>query len=200
MKVNRVFHSTSQKTSKYYKYLQGRDVCRYHIRWSGEYLHYGEHLAEPRTNFHLFDSKRILVRQIPSKPPYCINSVLTKELYLNDLNSINVINIKDMPEYIVAVLNSRVTSFWFVHKFGKMQRGIFPQFKVNELKQFPIPDADASNIKTIAGLSGKISESIKKGSKSDTTRFDKLIDQEIYKLYKLTDKEIAIVEGANGKK
>ncbi|GAI66227.1 unnamed protein product, partial [marine sediment metagenome] len=29
-------------------------------------------------------------------------------------------------------------SFWFINTFGKLQRKVFPQFKIKELSQFPI--------------------------------------------------------------
>ena len=137
-KDNRVFHSKEALNSEYLKYLQGKDVKRYSIDWSGEYLKYGKHLAEPRNNFDLFSAERILVRQIPSKPPYCINACFVQETLLNDINSMNIINFSVSPKYILSILNSKLISFWFVHKFGKLQRGIFPQFKINELEIFPI--------------------------------------------------------------
>jgi hypothetical protein len=137
-KDNRIFHSKEALNSEYLKYLQGKDVKRYSIEWSGEYLKYGKHLAEPRNNFDLFSAERILVRQIPSKPPYCINACFVEETLLNDINSMNIINFNANPKYILSILNSKLISFWFVHKFGKMQRGIFPQFKINELEIFPI--------------------------------------------------------------
>lgn len=68
-----------------------------------------------------------------------VNACFTEETLLNDLNSMNVINIAVRPQLVLAVLNSRLMSYWFVHKFGKLQRGIFPQFKVNELAMFPMP-------------------------------------------------------------
>lgn len=140
MKDSRVYHSSKKIDDTYIKYLDGKDVCRYEIKWSGEYLKYGKNLASPRNDFNLFSTRRILVRQIPSKPPYSINACFTEEEILNDRNSMNIINIKFAPKFILSILNSRLMTFWFIHKFGKLQRGIFPQFKINELETFPIPD------------------------------------------------------------
>lgn len=92
MKDNRIYHSMKKIDNTYYQYLHGSDVCRYSLNWSGEYLKYGSNLAAPR-KFILFSSPRILVRQIPSKPPYCINSCFTNEILLNDRNSMNIIKI-----------------------------------------------------------------------------------------------------------
>ena len=133
MKKDRVYHSNKKIDRSYYKYLKGKDVQRYNIDWSGEYLKYGINLASPRKNFDLFSDNRILVRQIPSPPPYCINAVFYKETLLNDINSMNIINIKINPLLLLAVINSKLLSYWFFYKFAKFQRKIFPQFKVNEL-------------------------------------------------------------------
>ena len=180
-------------TEEYIKYLEGSDVCRYNLFWSGEYLRYGKHLREPRNDFTLFSTKRILVRQIPSKPPYCIHACLVEEVALNDRNSMNIINFKETPELILAVLNSRLISYWFVHKFGKMQRGIFPQFKVNELASFPMPNTFEPHRDVIINLVNKILANKKSGN--DTSELERDIDKLVYELYGLSEEEILIVEG-----
>jgi len=195
MKENRIYHSNKKVDDTYFKYLQGSDVCRYLITWTGEYLKYGENLASPRKDFKLYSSKRILVRQIPSKYPYCINACFTNELYLNDRNSMNIINISILPEYLLAVLNSKLISFWFIHKFGKMQRGIFPQFKINELEIFPIIKISESAQKPFVKIVETIMEKKKKGE--NTNEEEQEIDRMVYKLYELTDEEIKTVENTN---
>jgi len=153
---DRVYHATHKASPQHFKYVDGRDVCRYYVGWSGEYLKYGDHLREPRRDWRLFSTNRILVRQIPSKPPYCICASLTDEIFLNDRNSMNVINLREKPEYVLGMLNSRLVSWWFVHKFGKMQRETFPQFKANELADFPLPKNGEKHRDEIAKLATKI--------------------------------------------
>ena len=94
MKEARVYHSRTKQNSDWLEYLQGSDVCRYSLVWSGEFIRYGENLAAPRKDFRLYSTKRLLVRQIPNKPPYCIHACYTDEVILNDRNSMNVINIQ----------------------------------------------------------------------------------------------------------
>ena len=60
-------------------------------------------------------------------------------MLLNDRNSNIVFNFTIRPQAILGILNSRVTSYWFAHTFDKFQRDTFPQFKLAELEQFPIP-------------------------------------------------------------
>ena len=192
---NRVYHAKHKVSPQHFKYVDGKDVCRYHIGWSGEYLKYGDHLREPRRDWRLFSTNRILVRQIPSKPPYCIHACLTHETFLNDRNSMNVINIRENPEYVLGVINSRLVSWWFVHKFGKMQRETFPQFKANELADFPIPKNGNKHRDQIAKLLASILAAKARSAEANTTSIEKQIDRLVYELYRLTKEERAMIEG-----
>ena len=192
---NRVFHSLCKEAEDWFPYLEGKDVCRYGLGWSGEYLKHGKHLREPRSDWNLFSTPRILVRQIPSQPPYSIHACYTTAVLLNDRNSMNIVNIQDAPLYLLGVLNSRLMTFWFVHKFGKLQRGVFPQFKINELAQFPIATATEAQKKAVCQRVEKILAAKKLDLKADTTNLDKEIDQLVYALYDLTPEEIGLIEG-----
>ena len=157
MKKSRCYHSVTKIDDTYNPYISGRDVKRYHISWEKqEYLKYGDNLAAPRGNWRLFSSPRILVRQIPSKLPYSINACYTDEIILNDINSMIIYDIKCNPLFLLAILNSKPISFWFAHKFGKLRRGLFPQFKVNELSVFPIPHATLSQQEALSTLDDQI--------------------------------------------
>jgi hypothetical protein len=126
-------------------YLDGRDVKRYFIDWSGAYLKYGSNLAAPRSAT-LFEGERILVRQIPSPLPLAINGAVVSGEELNDINSMIVKSQSSYSnKYILGIINSRLLSFWFDLTFDKFQRAIFPQFKVNELAQFPIRSINFSD-------------------------------------------------------
>ena len=137
VKSNRVFHSKNKENESYTKYLEGHDVMRYALGWSGEYLSYGNWLAEPRKSVP-FKGKRILVRQIPSQPPYAINAVLTEAKYLHDINSMVVFRFKKTdPLFLLAILNSKLTTFWFVNTFDKFQRKTFPPIQGKRACHFP---------------------------------------------------------------
>ena len=195
MKKERVYHSPNRISEQYYEYIDGNDVKRYMLTWErGEYLLYGDNLAAPRKDWSLFSSPRILVRQIPSKPPYCINACFTDKVILNDRNSMNIINIRCNPLYLLAVLNSRAVSFWFIHKFGKLQRGLFPQFKINELASFPIPLTSLTLEAKLANLANTIMEAKRNSIETDTSKEESEIDHLVYHLYGLTYEEVLIVD------
>jgi hypothetical protein len=143
MMKQRVYHSDSQKTPKWSKYLEGADVQRYELDWSGGWVLYGENLAEPRSD-SLYSGERIVVRQIPNKPPHCIHATLCPEEFFNDRNSM-IVKCDDSPYdvlFILSVINSKLISRWFDLFFDKFQRNVFPQFKIGELALFPIPNFD----------------------------------------------------------
>lgn len=157
MRLERVYHAKIKKGDHYVSYLEGSDVMRYSLGWSGEYIAYGEMLAAPRKEAK-FIGERILVRQIPSKMPHAINAVFTDAHYINDINSMIIQDIQDNPFFILAILNSKLTSFWFAMTFNKFSRTIFPQFKVGELKKFPIPQATIEQKQSLSDLAKKILE------------------------------------------
>ncbi|GGJ90375.1 hypothetical protein GCM10007063_11210 [Lentibacillus kapialis] len=155
MKENRVYHSDFQVDDTYWRYVEGRDVCRYSIEWGGSWLKYGPNLAA-RRNEEIFTKPRILVRQIPSKLTYAIHAAYTEAEILNDRNSNNIIDFQKDPLFLLGMINSKITTFWFIHKFDKFQRKMFPQFKVKDLKMFPIPVVSETYMKlmskTVAGM------------------------------------------------
>lgn len=160
----------------------------------GEYISYGEHLAEPRFSVD-FSAPRILVRQIPTKKEYAIEAVYTDGEEINDLNSMVITDIKVNAFYLLGVLNSRVISLWFFMKFDKFQRRLFPQFKVNELGDFPVPNATDSQQKSVAILVEQLMDEMKKESPNaglvNQLNFD--IDNVVMDLFGLTEEEKQII-------
>lgn len=211
MKKNRVYHSKQRVDNSYRIYLNGKDVKRYSSAWSGEFLKYGPNLAAPRDSM-LFEGERILVRQIPSLPPYSINAMIFRGEELNDINSMIIKpNDKISINYILGIINSRLLTFWFDYKFDKFQRAIFPQFKVNELSVFPIRTIDFSDpadvarhdsmvalVENMLDLHRRLAESKTGHEKTLLSRqieaTDRQIDALVYELYELTAEEIKIVK------
>jgi type I restriction-modification system DNA methylase subunit len=214
MKNNRVYHSLTKKDDAWIKYLDGVDVKRYFVGWSKQFIKYGNNLSRPRKP-DLFNGERLLVRQIPSKPPYSILSCYVTEPLINDNNSMIVKKIAGERydiKYIMGILTSKLMTFWFISTFAKLQRKVFPQFKIKELSQFPIfkinfnnPDEKQRHDKMVS-LVEQMLDLHKKLTTAKTpdekTRFqrqidttDSQIDKLVYDLYNLTTKEIEIIEG-----
>lgn len=181
MKDKRTYHSYTMISSDWRPYLQGSDVKRYSIDWSGEYLRYGDHLAAPRKK-EMFVMPRILIRQIPSKPPYSINAVFTNSDFLNDINSHIVFRLDEKYNYsyVLGVLNSKLITYWFNDTFDKFQRKLFPQFKVNELQRFPIFQASKDDQQKVAQKVERITALLEK-EKRIKNKFQEVIKAELKK-------------------
>jgi len=204
---NRIFHFPERVDESCQKYLEGSDVSRYRLGWSGEYLKYGQWIAEMRKSvpFHV---DRLLIRQIPSKGRYAINAVFTNEFYYNDINSMVVFDPYNTSlKYLIGVINSRLMTFWFIKSFDKLQRKTYPQFKVGELQKFPIPVIDGNNkhlydniivfVEDMLNLQSQLSNlsgEAERIIRSQIEQTDKSIDSLVYELYRLTDDEIDLVE------
>ncbi len=152
---NRIYHSDKQEDIDYLKYFMGKDITRYKYRWSGQWIKYGKNLGRMR-QADLFENERILIKQIPSPLPYCLNAVYVNEHIINDINSTIITNFRKNPLFLLSIINSKLTSFWFVIYFDKLQRKIFPQFKIHDLKKFPIPKANEKDEKKIIKLTNLI--------------------------------------------
>ncbi|MBQ7882222.1 MAG: hypothetical protein IJ312_05880 [Treponema sp.] len=109
--------------------------------------------------------------------------------------SYNVIISKNSTNllFILALLNSIYASDWF-YKNAK-HRGAGVDVGVDKLRTFPIPKTNSEEQKTIIDLVDKILATKKADTTSDTSELEHEIDELVYKLYGLTDEEIAIVEG-----
>ena len=196
MKKQRVYHSTTKADDSWLKYVDGIDVCRYELGWSGQYVKYGSNLSRQR-KIEYFINDRLLVRQIPAKPPYSILSCFVSEVVVNDNNSMIVVNpINSYSlKYILAILNSRLMSFWFIHTYGKLQRKVFPQFKVKELREFPIRVIDFDNNDELE-LHNQIIACVESldVTGANFAEANNKLDRLIYALYGITEDEINLIE------
>ena len=176
-KDSRFLHSKEKINELYVPYVDGNNVKRYELTWNGEYIEYSDRLAEPRRSTD-FSIPRILVRQIPSKSVYSIDGVYVNTKIINDLNSMVIEDIKGInPLTLLGFLNSKPLTLWFLIRFDKFQRRLFPQFKVNELSQFPLAKIDLDLQNKIAYLVKSIMDKAERGEdySKENTEVDNLV-------------------------
>ena len=101
-------------------------------------------------------------------------------------------------KYALAVLNSKLVSYWYQNHFKSMSlAGGYLRIGQNEIRSVPIPEVDQIQSKKIIALVDRIlSAKRKNGNAADTIALEREIDQQVYALYGLTPEEIKIVEGA----
>tara|TARA_R110000868_G_scaffold363678_1_gene626006 strand:+ start:395 stop:3490 length:3096 start_codon:yes stop_codon:yes gene_type:complete len=138
--VDRIYDYDYKFDNDTYKYLEGKDVGRYFTSWAGSYLRYGKHLAAPRT-FNLFNGKKIIVREITGNYPKCLIATYDEDIYLFNMSNIAIVekvNSHISLKYVLAVLNSKLLSHYFVKNTAKSVRKLFPKIILNDLRKFPI--------------------------------------------------------------
>ena len=94
-------------------------------------------------------------------------------------------------KYLVAVLNSKVVSYWIRGNLPQLQGGTIELSKIF-MVNLPIPQIPEKEQAPFIKLADKIIADKKAGISTDTLEHH--IDEMVYKLYKLTPAEIEIVE------
>ena len=189
-KAGKPFFSNKKNDDSYRKFLSGSDLQRYRLKWSGKFLSYGNHLAAPRDS-KLFEGERLLIARIPVKSVYTFRATYTKENFVHEQSIESITNLKVSPLYLIGVLNSKILSFYAIEKFDFLQRNTFPQMRLTQIKQFPIPNSSVEQQNEIADLVKKIMEEMAK-EKVKQDLVDSLnikIDDLVMDLFGLTEEE-----------
>lgn len=189
---NHVFDYNYKFDENTYPYLNGADVGRYFLNWSGQWLRYGEWLSQPKT-IEQFSLPRILIREITGKFPTVVQAIYVSDTYLNNKSILNVLqkDIKYSLFSLLGYLNSKLISFYHKRQTVKGNRNLFPKIVIKDLQNYPFP-INQEAMKTLEELTKNILK-LKK-DKLDTTVLENQIDQLVYQLYELTEEEIKIIE------
>jgi hypothetical protein len=210
---NHVFDRQQRVDENSVPYLGGGDVKRYRLAWSGLWMQYGPWLSQPR-QFEVFSRPRILLREITSDCPYCLNAAYVEDPYLNNKSVLNVLkendNQKDL-KCLLAVLNSRLVSLYYKQRAVKSARKLFPKVVIKNLREFPyvenveesLRESIVDSVERMLGLHERLAQARIERERTvighQISATDRQIDALVYELYGLTDEEIAIVEEATGR-
>jgi hypothetical protein len=158
-----VFDRTKKDDENTIRYLQGGDVGRYQLSWSGMWMQYGPWLSQPR-EIGIFSRPRILIREITGKLPYCIHATFVRRTFLNNKSVLNVLHATDSEDdlkCLVAVMNSKPFSLFYKTRAVKGARTVFPKVVINNLRELPYPRSIGRKEKTsLVGLVDQITEVI----------------------------------------
>jgi hypothetical protein len=188
---SRAYHSFEYRKGLK-KWLWGEDVKRYILSWNGqEYIDYCSGIANPRQPKY-FIGKRLLVREITN--PSVFATITDDELY----NDPVIIIVKDNDLYplevVLAILNSKLATFYHFNHSPKATKGAFPKILVQDIKDFPLPTVSDKQRNLIVNLVDKILAAKKDDQQADTREWEEEIDKKVYHLYDLTYEEVLIVD------
>lgn len=217
--VRHILLSNSKLTPKHRKLLLGRDLQRYAITWSGTWVNYDPSLkdkitpsqtrskkgmtAQARVDFALRDSgiykpNKIMVGKtadhiVASLDPdgFCFDSlsygILAKVAGYD-------------PKFLLGLLNSKALGY--IHaELSQNKDKVFAKVLAKNLRRLPMPDMDLNSVQdrveydAIVALVDRILEAKQESPDADTTALESDLNAHVYRIYGLTNDEIAIVEG-----
>ncbi len=197
-------------------YLEGRDIGRYETRPTGRYIRYiPEEMYSPRTP-ELFETKKIVSQTMLSKMR--LTATLDDRGHYVEQSLLCIVPhglltdqrpASDSPlEFILAVLNSKLESFFFgTYVIDYSLGGGLIHATPGSQAKLLIPRAAAADLERVGAMATsmlalhKSFSAAKTGHEKDALQrqidaTDRQIDGLVYELYGLTDDEIRIVEEA----
>ena len=192
---NHPYHSTIQETRDYYPYLEGSDISRYRIGWSGKYLKYGPWLAEPQ-KLERFTGPRLVLREIIAPPPYLLITAFTSEPFLYNKSVLHILPKQaaapaDLFWALLAILNSKTAAFIVYITGRKSQRALFPKIVNSDLKDFPLPATFVDQAAVLATLARERTRISLDGPASQFAALDERIDRQVAAAYELSVKDVS---------
>ena len=197
-----------KKNDKYKPMLEGKDIKSYYPTFSNRYILYDRKLLYRAREESIFLSKEKLITQrIGGGNKVLVVSYDDQQYYT--FNSTNTILSKDnkMPlKYLVALLNSKLINYYYVNKFTNKST-LTVNISKTFLEQIPIKKADkkmedklielVNKIitfkKRIISLEGKSTDE-KSNTEKEIQKLDNEINEEVYKIYGITEEEKKIIE------
>ncbi len=160
-----------------------------------------------------FAGPRVLLRQLLSRK-FRLQAVYTEAEFLTN-QSVQSLVVREKfpsPKFVLALVNSRLLSWYFCQINMVARRDDFPKTIIKQTRNLPFPDvakrssADLKSHDRLVALVDKMltltpalrvakSDAEKTTIQNALTKTDREIDQLVYQLYGLTPEEIALVEG-----
>lgn len=169
------FNASFKENDTFLPHILGANIQNYILNWEGNYLSYGEWLAEPRKKKY-FEGERLIIREIPSKAGLVV--AYTNEIFTIK-NSAHIVLPQDKTypiKALLALLNSKLMGYYFKFKFSEFDT-VFPKAKIGQCKLLPIKKLNDNNkeqYQHLAELTDNLIEFLN-SHKKQTNRFIKLI-------------------------
>ena len=156
---NRIYHSNINLGDEWGEWVQGRAISRYSINKSEkQYLKYGDWLHRSRKPKY-FNGSRILIQEITGGKPPRISATIYSDLLYHDPGIISCVNISKFPtEYLLAIINSKLISWFNIKTSPKGKRTTFPKVLIGDIRKIPIKKPDDNFVIKLKDLVTLISE------------------------------------------
>lgn len=181
--------------------LDGKDINRYVLKWGGDYLRYDINAIHSCKREDIFiTSEKLLFRRVGNR---LIATFDDKKFYA--LNTLVIMNKKEPVEtnilYFLALFNSKLLNYYY-KTFLKSTKKVFSEIQAKQVGNLPVIISNEiiqtkiiDHVKKIMQLNKQLLETEKRHVdtigmlEEEIIRTDNEIDELIYKIYNLTDKE-----------
>ncbi|MBL0201602.1 MAG: Eco57I restriction-modification methylase domain-containing protein [Chitinophagaceae bacterium] len=190
---DRPYNSLSKDSEFHRPLLNGGDIGKYLIKWSGEFIKFGDWLHRPRPTY-IYDRPHLLVQRIRNpKLKQRIVSTIDMDKYISSDGLSNLILNDDLTDVealksLLAILNSSLVNYWFSYYYFDVN------IKPEQLREIPIPKM--YNDPNLINMVDKVLSLKLLNNDADTSVLETQINHYIYKLYELTEDEISIIESS----
>ena len=187
-----------QQVHNSHKMIRGENIKKYHITFDGYFCNPGLLNKNEVKSEYIFLPPKLVVKFVSNDLVFAYDDI--------GYHNTNVVyNVRPRGtdanlKYLLAVLNSSFLNFWFKRSFLNEDE-LFPHIQKNQLESIPIKISDSIIMGKLIHSADKIlaitktDDYLENPTKQSKVRdYEKQIDQLVYKLYGLTDKEIQIVE------
>ncbi|MBJ6146381.1 N-6 DNA methylase [Hymenobacter sp. BT559] len=145
MMIRQVYDAPCKIDETYKPLLRARNIKRYLLDWTGDWIKYGINLAAPRSE-SIFKGERILFRRIISTPK--IEGLFLDGDYINNTDVIVMIpkNESVQTKAISAIIMSSLCASILKKENINLSRTAFPKINVGTIEKFPLPSLSATNV------------------------------------------------------
>ncbi|MFY8186359.1 MAG: Eco57I restriction-modification methylase domain-containing protein [Flavobacterium sp.] len=176
---------------KFYKLLDGKNINKNLINWTGIYLDYSLDRIHSCKRKDIFESEeKLFFRRVSENLVFAYDD----EQYFA-LNTLVVVNLKPgfnfKIKYLLAILNSSLINYVYKNKY-KSTKKVFSEIQANSVEKLPIRSISETEQYKFVSLTNLILENRKQHL--DTAELETKIDIMVYKLYELTYEEVLVVE------
>ena len=136
---NRIYHARTKKDDTYKIWIDGEDVARYELGWSGEWISYGEWLGAPRDP-KIFIGQRLLLREVPGSGRRIQVTLTSDELYYGHsiIPCLPNANLKLNLYSVLGLTNSKLISFYGRIRLPNFAKAVFPKLNPTDVNVLPI--------------------------------------------------------------
>lgn len=194
LKGDKSLSCKTEAAPDYYRLLDGRNINKYGIQWTGVYLDYDLERIHSCKRKDIFEvPEKLLFRRVSSTLMFTYDN---SQYYA--LNTLVVVTKKDgcssELKYLLALLNSTLMNYIYANKY-KSTKKVFSEIQARSVGELPIKETDCPEI---ISLVDEALEAKTNNFTADIGDIMKKIDNIVYSIYGLTSDEIAEVEGYNG--